>query len=249
LKFKDHFSGHAGAYAQFRPRYPDPLFQYLAALAPARERAWDCATGNGQAAVSLARYFTEVIATDASAQQIAAAEPHDGVVYCCASAEQSGLDSSSIDVLTVAQALHWFDLPAFFAEARRVLKPRGIIAVWSYNLLSISPEIDALVNEYYRDTLRSFWPAERALVEAGYGAIDVPFDEVEVPLFTMEAEWTLDQLIGYLRTWSATQKFIAQRGFDPVDSLADKLRPVWRGGNEQQAVRWPLSIRIGRRQS
>jgi SAM-dependent methyltransferase len=244
LKFKDHFSGHACAYAQFRPRYPDALFQYLASLAPARERAWDCATGNGQAAVSLARHFTEVIATDASAQQIAAAEPHERVVYRCASPEQSELDDESVDLVTVAQALHWFDLQAFFAEAKRVLKPSGIIALWSYNLLSVLPKVDALVNEYYHVTLQSFWPAERALVEAGYGAIDLPFAEIVAPRFDMEAEWTVEQLIGYLRTWSGTQKFIAARGFDPVESLGDKLRKLW---CDEQLVRWPLSVRIGRR--
>lgn len=248
MKFKDHFSGHAGAYAQFRPRYPEALFQYLASLGPTRERAWDCATGNGQAAVSLARHFTEVIATDASAQQIAAADPHERVVYRRASAEQSELDDSSVDLVTVAQALHWFDLPSFFEEARRVLKPNGIIAVWSYNLLSVSPEVDALVSEYYHDTLDSFWPAERVLVKAGYDKIDFPFDEIEAPRFNMQAEWTIEQLVGYLRTWSATQKFIAARGFDPVEFLDAKLRRVWSVTHKQQLVQWPLSVRIGRRQ-
>ena len=248
MKFKDHFSGHASAYAQFRPRYPDALFEYLASLAPARERAWDCATGNGQAAVSLARHFTEVIATDASAQQIEAAQPHERVIYRCASAEHSELDDESVDLVTVAQALHWFDVPAFFAEATRVLKPSGIIALWSYNLLSVSPEIDALVNGYYHETLRSFWPAERSLVEAGYSALDLPFEEIEAPRFAMEAEWTVEQLIGYLRTWSATQKFIAASGIDPVVSLADKLRMVW-GEEAGRLVQWPLSVRIGRRHS
>jgi SAM-dependent methyltransferase len=247
VKFKDHFSGHASAYARFRPRYPEALFEYLASIAPARERAWDCATGNGQAAVALAQHFDEVTATDASAQQIEAAQSHPRVVYRSARAEQSGLDGNSIDLITVAQALHWFDLPAFFAEATRVLKRDGIIAVWSYNLLSVSPEVDALMNEYYH-RLDSFWPPERSLVEAGYGAIEFPFDEIEVPSFAMEAQWTLEQLVGYLRTWSATQKFISARGFDPAVLLADNLRAVWSDAAPRR-VQWPLSVRIGRRPS
>ena len=244
MTFKDHFSGHAAEYAQFRPRYPDALFRDLASLRPDRERAWDCATGNGQAAVALAEQFDRVVATDASAQQIESAQPHERVVYKVGPAESSGLDDDSIDLVTVAQALHWFDIPAFFAEAARVLKPRGIIAVWAYNLLSVSPEIDVLVSEFYHETTGPFWPPERAIVESGYRDVFFPFDEITPPHFEMEAVWTSHQLLGYLRTWSATQKFIAARGFDPVASLGEQLRMRW--DDEGRVVRWPLSLRIGR---
>ena len=244
MTFKDHFSGHAAEYARFRPRYPEPLFAYLAEISPARDAAWDCATGNGQAAVMLAAQFAKVIATDASEQQIASAELCDNVDYRVAPAEASGIASRSIDVVTVAQALHWFDIPAFFAEATRVLKPRGAIAVWAYNLLTVSPEIDALVHEFYSETTGPYWPPERVIVEAGYRGVDFPFEPIAPPDFAMESSWTADQLFGYLRTWSATKRFIADRGFDPVDALADKVRPLWTDGT--RVVHWPVMMRVGR---
>lgn len=163
MRFKDHFSGHAGQYARFRPRYPEALFSYLALLAPVREFAWNCATGNGQAAIGLAAHFERVIATDASSQQIESAEPHARVEYRVAPAENSRLPADSIDLVTAAQALHWFDIPAFFAEAQRVLKPGGVTAVWAYNLLRISPEVDALVNRFYLETTAAFWPPNAQL--------------------------------------------------------------------------------------
>jgi SAM-dependent methyltransferase len=246
MTFKDHFSGHATAYAQFRPRYPDELIRYLSSITARRSIAWDCATGNGQAAVALAAHFDRVIATDASAQQIENAEPHERVRYTVAPAEASGLDAESVDLITVAQALHWFDIPAFFAEARRVLTPGGIVAVWAYNLLSVSPEIDELVNEFYRDTTGPFWPPERAIIESRYSGIAFPFEEITAPAFEMHAEWTLDQLLGYLRTWSATQRFIAARGFDPVDSLGPRLREIWGLADDRRLVRWPLTVRVDR---
>ena len=246
MTFQDHFSGHAAEYAQFRPRYPAALFQYLASISPARVLAWDCGTGNGQAAVALADHFQSVVATDASAQQIENAEPHDRVVYKVAPAESSGLEAGAVALVTVAQALHWFNIPAFFAEAERVLKPGGIVAVWAYNLLTISPEIDALVNEFYRGTTGPFWPPERRQVEAGYSGIGFPFAEIASPTFEIEARWTLEMLLGYLRTWSATQKFIGARRFDPVISLGDKLRAHWGGDDEARLVRWPLNLRVGR---
>lgn len=246
MTFKDHFSAHAAEYAQFRPRYPEALFAYLAAISPGRETAWDCATGNGQAAVALTAHFAAVIATDASAAQIESAQKHERVAYRVASAERSGLDPNSIDLVTVAQALHWFDIPAFFGEAERVLKADAVVAVWAYNLLTVSSEVDAIVNKFYRATTGPFWPPERDIVEAGYRTIEFPFQEIAAPNFAMETQWNLGQLLGYLRTWSATQKFIAARGYDPVDSLGDELRPFWSEADERRVVRWPLSMRVGK---
>lgn len=247
MSFKDHFSGHAAEYARFRPRYPDELFAYLASIAPARDCAWDCATGNGQAAIALAAHFDRVIATDASARQIDSAERHERIEYRIAPAEQSGLAAASVDAITIAQALHWFDIPAFFVEAQRALRPRGVIAIVAYNLLTIAPEIDVLVNHFYAETTGPFWPPEREIVEAGYRGIDFPFDELDAPSLEMETQWTLAQLLGYLRTWSATQRFAAARGFDPVDSLGRALAEVWRVDvDTPRLVRWPLTLRIGR---
>ena len=245
MQFKDLFSGHASDYARFRPRYPSELFAYLADIAPERECAWDCATGNGQAAVALAKLFQHVIATDASEKQIVNGEPHNRVVYRVATAEQSGLRNASVDLVTVAQALHWFDREAFFAEAKRVLKPNGVLAVWTYNLFKVSPEIDRLIGTFYRETVGPYWDFERRLVETGYRTIEFPFAELPSPDFGMEAEWSLDDVLGYLRTWSATKSFIAARGFDPVLDLSAKLRSVW-GKSSTKKVAWPLSVRVGR---
>lgn len=246
MKFKDHFSGHAADYAQFRPHYPEALFAYLASLAPGKALAWDCATGNGQAAVALAAFFERVMAADASAQQIETAEAHPHVEYRVAPAERSGLETGSADLVTVAQALHWFAIPAFFEEAKRVLRPGGIIAVWAYNLLSISPDIDRLIGIFYRETTGPFWPPERDIVEAGYSGVGFPFEEITAPHFEIKSHWTLAQLLGYLRTWSATQRFIAARHYDPVVLLGGELRNLWQPASDVRSVRWPLSLRVGK---
>jgi SAM-dependent methyltransferase len=244
-KFKDHFSGHAVEYAKFRPHYPDELFEYLASIPPRHELAWDCATGNGQAAVGLARHFKSVIATDASAQQIESADPGDRISYRVAPAEASGIDSSSVDLILVAQALHWFDFDAFFTEAKRVLKGNGVLAISSYKVLEIAPEIDAIIRKFYRETTGPFWPPERELVETDYKSIKFPFAELPPIRFEMRERWSLYQLGGYLRTWSATQKFIAARGFDPVDSVVEELGRVWKNPEEVREIKWPLHLRVG----
>ena len=244
--FKDHFSGHAADYARFRPQYPDELFRYLAGAAPSQQLAWDCATGNGQAAVALAGTFERVIATDASAEQIANATPHPKVEYRVAPAEISGIEEGTVDLLTVAQALHWFDLDRFYAETRRVLKERGVIAVWAYNLLEITPSIDAVVSHYYDDVVDAYWPPERRLVEK-FGELPFPFEEIVAPQFEMRSEWNLEHLVGYLGTWSATQRFIAANQRDPLETIEGKLRSVWGDANQLRNVAWPLTLRVGRR--
>lgn len=246
MSFKDHFSAHATLYAQFRPRYPEALFQYLASISPDRERAWDCATGNGQAAAGLRRYFRSVIATDASPQQVANAEQFEGVEYRVGRAEESGIETSSVALVTVAQALHWFDIPAFFAEAARVLKPNGIVAAWTYALMSVAPDIDSVVERYYRETTAEFWPPERAMVDAGYATLAFPFEEVSIPQFDIQEHWSREQVLGYLRSWSASQKLIAARGDAALNSLAAELSACWPDGEMTRLVRWPLRIRVGR---
>jgi ubiquinone/menaquinone biosynthesis C-methylase UbiE len=243
FEFKDHFSKQAADYAKFRPRYPKQLFQWLASIAPGRDLAWDCATGNGQAAVELAEVFGRVVATDASEKQVANAERHAGVQYRVASAEASGLESSSIDLITVAQALHWFDLAKFYSEARRVLKPRGIVAAWAYKLATVARPIDAVVNHYYEDVVGPYWPAERGLVEK-FEELSFPFPAVETPAFEMVVEWNVEQLLGYLGTWSATQRFMAAEKCNPLEGVEKELRKVW--GAETRRVTWPLTIKVGR---
>jgi SAM-dependent methyltransferase len=248
MTFKDHFSAHAAEYAKFRPHYPDELFEHLASISPRHELAWDCATGNGQAAVGLARHFEKVIATDASAQQIESAEPDKRISYRVAPAEASGIDSASVDLILVAQALHWFDLDRFFTEAKRVLKDDGVLAISSYKVLEITPEIDVIIWKFYRETTGPFWPPERDLVETDYKDIQLPFPELPHRQFEMRTRWNLNQLLGYLRTWSATQRFIAARGFDPVDSLAQEFGAIWKNPEEVREIKWPLHLRVGVRQ-
>ncbi len=242
--FKDHFSRQAAGYAKFRPRYPQKLFDYLRSIAPSRQVAWDCGTGNGQAAVGLASVFDRVIATDASEKQIANAESHEKVDYRVALAENSGIGSETIDLIMVAQALHWFDLDRFYAEARRVLKPGGILAASAYNLLHVEPAIDELVNRYYSEVVGPFWPPERKLVEQ-FADLPFPFHRVDAPRFEMTAQWNLDHLLGYLRTWSSTQRFIAANGNDPLEQIIDDLRAAWGDSHQTRNVTWPLVLRIG----
>ncbi|PYI75644.1 MAG: SAM-dependent methyltransferase [Verrucomicrobia bacterium] len=244
MKFKDHFSGHAVDYAKFRPRYPHELFQYLAAISPRRDLAWDCATGNGQAAIELVRYFRSVVATDASAQQIENAEPHAQISYRIAPAEASGIDSHSADLIIVAQALHWFETDRFFPEAERVLKHDGVLAVSNYIHVKISPAIDSIIGRFYRDTTGPFWPPERALVETDYQSITFPFAELPSRRFEMSKQWNLKELAGYLRTWSAVQRFIASRGIDPVDDLMKELELAWGNPEMPRQVVWPLNLRL-----
>lgn len=249
MSFADHFSSVSAAYAAFRPRYPDTLFDFLAQAAPARDAAWDAGTGSGQAAVGLARHFTRVQATDASSSQIEHATPDPRISYRVSPAEASGLDERSVDLVTVAQALHWFDRPRFWEEARRVLRPDGVIAVWTYILIEIEPRIDALVRRFYHDVVGPFWPPERRITEERYQTIEFPFAEFVAPNFVIEQPVTVDDVAGYIRTWSATRRFVQQHGDDPVDGLVAELTQVWGGGGAPQQsrlARWPVAMRIGR---
>lgn len=245
--FKDHFSGLAKTYAESRPRYHADLFAWLAAQCEGRDLAWDCATGSGQAAVHLADHFARVAATDASAAQIAAAAPNPRVSYRAAPAEASGLEAASADLVTVAQALHWFDVERFYAEARRVLKPGGIVAVWCYGVFrAADPAVDAAAQRFYSETVGPYWPPERVLVEQGYTTLPFPFEEIEVPRFEMITDWSLAELAGYLRSWSATGRYIAANEKDPVTALEAELAPLWGDPRRPIRIDWPLSVRAGR---
>jgi hypothetical protein len=246
-ELSDHFSAVAEAYAAARPTYPPELFDYLAGLAPSRAHAWDCAAGSGQATLALASRFARVTATDASAAQIAQAPRHPRVTYRVGLAQESGLPDASVDLVTVAQALHWIDLPGFYEEARRVLVVGGLIAVWCYGLQRVDDKaVDDRLAHFYGSVVGPYWAPERALVETGYRTVPFPFDELEPPPFEMAHEWRLSELLAYLRTWSATAAFVNARGFDPVTALAAELGPAWGPAGGRRRVRWPLSLRIGR---
>ncbi|HET9011590.1 MAG TPA: class I SAM-dependent methyltransferase, partial [Gemmatimonadaceae bacterium] len=240
--FRDHFAFAARSYAAFRPHYPAALFDWLAGASPRRERAWDCGTGSGQAAVGLATHFDVVVATDPSLQQLGSAQRARGVEYLAMPAESAALADASVDLVAVAQALHWFDRPRFFGEVDRVLRPGGMLAVWSYGLLAITPAIDAVLHALYVHTLGDYWPSERALVDSGYAGIDLPYPELTTPHFSMQASWELQDLEGYLSTWSAVGRYRAVTGADPLQPLHHALASAW-GSERRLAVRWPLVVR------
>jgi ubiquinone/menaquinone biosynthesis C-methylase UbiE len=243
--YKDYFSQHSCHYSRYRPRYPQALFTYLMSQTKQRERAWDCGTGNGQAALALANFFTEVIASDASQQQIANAVAHERVKYIVKPAEASGLAPASIDLVTVAQALHWFDLELFYTELRRVLRPGGIVAVWCYGLVQVSSAVDEVVEHFYRDTVGPYWPPERQFVERGYRNLLFSFTERNAPHFAMEAQWDLEYFVRYLGTWSAVQRYREQRLHDPLQLLQADLMLAWGEANTVRSIYWPIYLRIG----
>ena len=245
--FTDPFGAVARAYAAFRPTYPDALFAWLAAESPSLALAWDCATGSGQAALALATHFEHVVATDASADQLAQARLHPRIRYAVAPAEASPLDDASADLVTVAQALHWFDRDAFFAEAERVLRPGGLLASWTYNLFESTPEVDRVIRRYHDEALGPHWSPARRLVDEGYASVVFRWAAVEVPLFAMEARWTLDQLTGYLATWSARQAYREATGEDPQPAVRDALAAVWGDPERERLIRWPLAVHVRRK--
>ena len=244
MTFKDHFSHVAVDYAKYRPDYPPELFQYLSTLPPQREHAWDVGTGNGQAALGLAPWFERVTASDPSAEQIRQASLHPKVRYAVAPAERTDLADASVDLITVAQALHWFDFERFYKEARRVLKPQGVIAAWTYGLCSVTPAVDVVVRGYYTDVVGSYWPPERRYVDERYETIPFPFVKLEAPAFGIRAQWSLEDFRGYLETWSAARGYRQAQGSDPRDRIDDALRAAW-GTSASHEMVWPLYLRVG----
>ena len=242
----DHFTPLAQQYATFRPGYPDALFDWLADCAPSRGMAWDCGAGSGQATVPLAARFGHVVATDISAAQLSSAPPRANVEYRVAPAETGGLPDRSVDLVTVAQAMHWFDLPRFHAEVRRVLKPQGVIAVWGYNRLLLGDDVlQQVLDTFYEDAIGAWWPPERVHVENGYRDLPFPWARIDVPRFTLQQDWARDQLLGYLRSWSAVGRFMVEKGYDPVDKVAETLGSLWPQGTVRR-VEWPLFMHVGR---
>jgi SAM-dependent methyltransferase len=242
--FSDHFSAQAADYEKFRPGYPAGLFAWLAAQAPGRGLAVDVATGNGQAAVALAAHFDKVIGCEPSEGQLGAARQHPRVEYRREAAERLSLPAGSADLMTAAQAAHWFDWPAFCGEAARVLRPGGVLAIWSYAYCQVAPEVDRVVESFARDLLGPHWPRERRLVDDGYRGLAMPFAELELPRFEMSARWEAGTMLGYLGTWSAVQRYRSRTGREPMALLATALAAAW--GQGARTVHWPLALRAGR---
>jgi len=243
-RFKDHFSHDSGAYSRYRPKYPRELFSYIASLCLGHGRAWDCGCGSGQAALGLAPLFQAVAATDPSAEQLAKAPAHPKITYTRAPAEASGLAAKAFDLIVAAQAAHWFDFDAFYAEVRRVAKPKAILALISYHRMRVGGDIDPIIEAFHRETLGPHWPPERAHVDAAYRTIPFPFDEIDPPDFALSASWSLEQVLGYLGTWSAVKQYRRDRGADPLPPVATVLREAWSDPEQAREVTWPIHLRL-----
>ena len=241
----DHFSQVAAGYCRYRPDYPRQLIEHFVRLLTDRRLAWDVGTGNGQVARQLAGFFQHGVATDVSAEQLAQAHAPGNVTFQQGRAEQSGLEPGSVDLVTVGQALHWFAVDRFYQEVARVLATDGLIAVWCYQLLSVTPEIDELIQRLYHQILGADWPPERRHIDSGYRELPFPFQELNLPRWSMTKRWSFEHLVGYLRTWSAVDRFATRTGLDPLAKVLDRLQRAW-GAGQIRSVNWPLVVRLGR---
>lgn len=240
---KDNFSTQSSLYAKYRPAYPQELYDFIFMHVDNKQAAWDCGTGNGQAAKQLAMSFEKVFATDISQKQIENAILLPNIFYSVQTAEQTNFPDNSFDLITVAQALHWFRFDNFYKEVRRVGKTNSFFAAWTYSLLRVTKEIDALIEYHHFTTLHSFWDEERKYVDEEYKSIPFPFKKIDVPAFQIEYEWTLDELEGYFNTWSPLQKFITAKNYNPVNELMEKIKPFWR--TEKMKIIFPIHLLLG----
>ncbi|MCH8979692.1 MAG: class I SAM-dependent methyltransferase [Armatimonadetes bacterium] len=245
MSFPDHFSGDSTGYRDSRPTYPAALFEWLAGTVNGRERAWDCGCGSGQASLPLADYFDEVIATDASSAQIDASPKRSNVAFRVADAGASGIPSASVNIVAAAQAAHWFDHAAFHAEVARVLRPGGLLAVWSYDLHEVSEEFDAVVRRFYSEIVGPYWPMRRLHVEQGYRELPFPYDLIETPSFAMSHSWTFAQVYAYIGTWSSSQSYMNALGRDPRALIEEELLAAWGDAKDEREVTWPVTVLAG----
>lgn len=251
MAYEDHFSGHAGAYARHRPRYPDDLFAWLASVSPGRALAWDAGTGNGQVAVALAAHIDHVVATDASNDQLAHAVTHERVEYRNEPADHGSLTSGSVDLITAGAAAHWFELEGFYREVQRVGKKRAVIALFSYGPRDFADAFterfgNPILHRFQEDVLAGYWPERIQLVHDRYATIPFPFDEITAPPFAMTAEWNLRDLLAFLETWSASQRYFQERGTRATDAIAPELTRAWRDPDTRRSLECPLFVRAGR---
>lgn len=245
MSFQDNFSRQAEIYAKARPTYPDELFDYLASLCSEHKVCWDCATGNGQAAVSLSRYFNRIIATDASAEQIKNAVLKPNIEYWVTTSEESGLPSHSVDLITVATAAHWFNHEQFYKEVRRIAKPDGIIAVWAYSEVMVSPEIDKVMEWFMYDFLADYWPPGRWYIRDSYKSLPFPFKMINSPQFYCRFNWSKEHWLNYIRSWSSYNNYVKKHSGDPLQILAPALNPLWPDTDIKEVV-WRLHLKCAR---
>jgi SAM-dependent methyltransferase len=244
MSFKDHFSRQAVAYSRYRPGYPPELIDWIASQARDRRLAVDCATGNGQAALALSSRFEAVLAIDGSLEQLRNAEAGRNVAYVAALAERMPVRDRSASLVAAAQAAHWFDFEQFYAECRRVLLPGGVVVAWTYGKFRVDPAVDAVIDDFYENVVGAFWPPERRYVETGYRTLPFPWREATAPVFMLETDWDLGQVLGYLDSWSSVQKYKDHHRRDPLEGLRGPLESAW-GGDGRRRQCWPIHIRLG----
>ena len=240
---KDRFSNHAKQYAIFRPTYPKELYDCIFSHVKKFDAAWDCGTGNGQVARDLSTRFIVVEATDISEQQLANAYKAENIFYTKAD-EKTNFPDAHFDLITVAQAIHWFNISEFFKEVKRVAKKDAIIAVWGYSLPTLNPEIDKRLQEFYSKVVGPYWDKERRLIDAQYKTILFPCSENRTPEFSLSLEWSLEEFQGYLSTWSSVQKYIQANQINPVESFMKEVLPLWK--SDRQNINFPLFLRLGK---
>jgi len=241
---KDNFSVQSAGYAQFRPTYPNELYDFLFSLLNGQQTAWDCATGNGQVARELARHFSEVFATDISQNRLSHAVQKENISYLLQSSDKSSFADDTFDLITVAQAIHWFDFDAFYAEVKRTLKPFGVFAAFGYGVMQINEELDIIIHKLYKTILGPYWDAERRYIDQGYHTLPFPFQELPVPELSIKTSWNFEQLTGYLNTWSALQHYKKANDSNPLDLVLPDLALAWGKGNKE--VTFPILMRVGR---
>ena len=242
----DHFSKQAKEYSQYRPNYPNELYKFLLSCVKERNTVWDCATGNGQAAIALSEYFDKVIATDLSLSQLKHAVEKSNINYYESVAESTPIKSDSINLITIAQALHWFNFNDFYKEVYRVGKTDGIIAAWCYGQCTVSKEVDEICNYFFHDVLKEFWPKQSTFIREEYKTIPFPFEKIDAPVFYMTEEWNLDEFVGYQYTWSATQRYIIELGNNPLLPIYNKYKRVWGEPEKRLKVIWPIHMLVGK---
>lgn len=246
-KVHDHFSHRSESYKKYRPSYPAELYSEILQFVNTKDNCWDCGTGNGQVAVELSKHFVKVFATDISQNQLNSAEKRNNIIYKKVRAERTGFEDDQFDLITVAQAIHWFDFEEFQSEVQRVAKNGAILAIWGYGLIKITPPIDHFMNLFYKDTIGSYWSVERKHVDHAYETIPFNFKQLNKDrAIVMKYNWDLKQLEGYLNTWSSVQNFMkAHNGYNPVTELINRLRNKW-NENEKKEIRFPVFLKVGR---
>ncbi len=241
---KDNFSTQSDQYAKYRPKYPNDFFDYLGTIIKNKHVAWDCGTGNGQVAIELAKRFTMVYATDISVAQLAQAQQLPNVIYSVQAAEKTNFPNDFFDLITVAQAIHWFDFEKFYGEIKRTAKPNATLVVMGYGKIEVSPEIDTIISDFYKNTIGNYWDKERKYIDELYKTIPFPFEEIETPSFSISYNWSLDHFMGYLGTWSAVKHYINDTMQNPLDVIENQLEDLWER-DVVKKIKFPLLLRIG----